>query len=217
MKVSLVTEGLFKPSELSAWTRERQEQINRGVADGFKEGGEAIVPELRADLERGLKVKKRGLAKSVRAKVYSNVQGRMPVLYLGSVVPWLGIHERGGVVQGPLLIPLLDTRIGYQKFKQIVAMIVRTGAGFFKRMDDGRVILFAEYQPDYGRPLARFRRAERARRQGPVRRGEDIPIAVLVSQVTLRKRLHFEQITKARLGVIVEAIERSIEKRGGRG
>jgi hypothetical protein len=214
MKFSLVAEGLFQPGELEAWGRERHEQIERGVERGMKEGGDEIAPLLRRNLEQALKIKRHVLPKSVRAKVYPGVgAGRLPVLYLGSAVPWLGIHEHGGTVQGPLLIPLLETRIGYQKFKQVVATIVRTGAGFFKQMGDGRVILFAEYQPEYGKPLARFRRAERGRRQAPVRRGEDIPIAVLVPRVTLRKRLQFSEIVQSKLGVIADAIERNIERR----
>src|SRR5690242_850875 len=113
MKFSLVAEGLFDPRELAAWTRDRQTQIERGVEAGMKEAGAAIVPDLRKNLEGALKLKKKVLSRSIRAKVYPGINGGLPVLYLGSAIPWLGIHEHGGTIKGPLLIPLLEGRIGY--------------------------------------------------------------------------------------------------------
>lgn len=214
MRLSLVKEGLLDPRKLDAWRRETWERVRAGTVAGMKEGGAEIVPKLRADMERALKLRKRGFSKVMTSKVYDRIKDRLPSMDLGAGKPgWLGIHATGGTIKGPLLIPLLETRMGYQAFKKVVDTIVRNGAGFFKKMDDGRVILFAEYQSEYGRPLAKFRKAERARRDGPVKKGEAIPIAVLIPNVTLTKRLRTYEIVKANLPVIARAIERNISGR----
>lgn len=214
MKLSLVKDGLFDPRELEAFRKEKYEQIHAGVARGFKQGGDAIAPVLRAHMGAVMNIKRKAFTAVMRAKVYAQKKDRLPVMDLGATKPgWLGMFEHGGTIKGPLLIPLLETRLGYAKFKQIVATIVRSGSGFFKKMDDGRVILFAEYQPEYGKPLARFRRAERARRGGGrIKAGEDIPIAILVPQVTIRKRLRVFEIVESKLGVIVDAVEQEISR-----
>lgn len=209
MRITLTKEGLLDPQKLQAWTYAQAARIRAGTAVGMKESGAVVAQKVQTHVSTALKVKRRGFLKSFGSKVYVT-PGRMPVLYIGSRIPFAGMHEFGGTIRGPLLIPLLETRMGYVAFKKVVDTIIRTGAGFFKRMDDGRVILFAEYQPSYGRPLARFRRAERARREGPVRKGEDIPIAVLVPQVRLQQRLRVRDTVKSNLRYIAESIERGI-------
>jgi hypothetical protein len=211
MKISLVKEGLFNPGELAAWRKESYERIHRGVEAGMKEAGAAIVPKLRANMEQALKLKKKAFSKVMTVKVHARIKDRLPVMDLGASRPgWLGMHETGGTIKGPLLIPLLETRMGYVAFKKVVDTIMRNGAGWFKRLDDGRLLLMAEYQPAYGQPLAKFRRAERARKGGTVKKGEDIPIAILLPQVTLKKRLRVREIVQQNLPMIAAAIEKNI-------
>jgi hypothetical protein len=57
------------------------------------------------------------------------------------------------------------------------------------------------------KPLAGFkRRYRKAEGISRLKRGADIPIAVLVSKVTLRKRLEVEGVVRSRLPRICEAI-----------
>src|SRR5574340_44381 len=47
----------------------------------------------------------------MQAKVLDKKTDRLPALLVGSKIPWLGLHEKGGTVSGNLLIPLLPGRI----------------------------------------------------------------------------------------------------------
>ena len=213
-QISLKTDGVFDPSRLQAWTRERQAHMRRAVTRAFREWGREISAAANETVRARMKVRKRQFP-GFRAKVFADKPERMPALLIRSRIPWLGVHGRGGTVSGSgrgLLIPLLDKRIGPRAFKRVLDHILRTGAGFWKEVK-GQLILFAEYQPEYGQPLAKFRRAERARRGGksPKRwAGESIPIAVLVPSVKIEKRFDLEAIIRRGLPRLVRKIENYI-------
>ena len=61
------------------------------------------------------------------------------------------------------------------------------------------------------KPLAgikrRYRKAEGIKR---LKRGEDIPIALLVSKVTLRKRLDIEGLVKNRIPALLATIQNAL-------
>ena len=91
--------------------------------------------------------------------------------------------RRGGTVSGNLLIPLLPGRIGPKRFRQVVDALMRSGNAFFIEKD-GKVILMAENIRENASALTRFKRAERARTGAKqIKRGQEIPIAVLVKSV----------------------------------
>ena len=66
--------------------------------------------------------------------------------------------------------------------------------------------------PDHDRPLAgfkrRYRKAEGVKR---IKRGADIPIAVLVPRVQLKKRLDIERLVAGRVPRLAVAIEKQIQ------
>ena len=212
IRMSVKTRGLINPSDLRTWQRQRRETQRRAVSQAMREWGRPVVQKLQNQALSALKGRK--AARTIRFKLHEKRLDRLPALQIFSPIPWLGIHLEGGTVRGQgkgLLIPLLEGgRIGRKRFKQIVSHIRRNNAGFFKEVN-GKVILFAEYQPEYGKPLARFRRAERARQGGGrVKAGADIPIAVLVPQVTIRKRLDWERVVQGELPALASAIERRL-------
>ena len=210
LKMSLTADGLLNPGALTAWTREKQQQINRGVATAMATDGRVLAKKADDQARSALKIRKKNFP-NIRAKVYAKNPALLPALRIYSNVPWLGIHARGGVItgkNGPLLIPLI--RIGFKAFKRVVDTVLRNGAGFFKQVN-GKVLLFAEYQPEYGQPLAKFRRLERAKLGGArIKKGQSIPIAVLVPQVTIRKSINLEAIVRQGLPGLVRSIEQAI-------
>lgn len=212
MKISLATEGLFDPRQFSAWTAQRQRAIHAAVARGFRESGREVAGQARSQMQAALQVKRPGFLKSMRATVLERRRDRLPALRIGSRIPWLGIHQRGGTVSGNLLIPLLPTRIGPKRFKAVVDGLMRAGNAFFKEVD-GKVLLFAENIRDNSRGLARFKRAERGRSGAKrLQRGQEIPIAVLVKRVSLRKRLDLEGTVRRNLPRIAAAIQRELNR-----
>lgn len=215
MKISLVREGLLNPAQLTAWTRERQQQIRDGVARGMKRGGEEVAEKVRAQAVAALNIKKKSFTKTFRAKVRYRDRTRMPVLDVGSMLRWLGIHETGGTVQGPLLIPLGGARVGRKRFKTIVNNLIRSGNAYFREVR-GKVILFAENiaenRAETGRFASRYRQALRGRGGGG--KLKEVPIAVLMPRVQLKKRLRVNEIVRANLGVITGRIEEEIARNG---
>jgi hypothetical protein len=61
--------------------------------------------------------------------------------------------------------------------------------------------------------LARFKRGERLRTgQKRLRRGQEIPVAVLVDSVRLRKRFDLESAVRRKLPRLAQAIQKELRK-----
>jgi hypothetical protein len=153
--------------------------------------------------------------KSFRATVHARRTDILPVVDFYSKIPWMGIHERGGVIQGPVLIPLTEEgkRMGAKAFRRVVTGLMRQGNAFFKNVN-GKVILFAENIAESGKLLTRFRKAFRQRtgmaQRARIQRGIDLPIAILLPRVEIRKRLRLTEIVQQNLRLIASAIERRL-------
>lgn len=214
MNISLTTSGLFEPRQFRAWTAERQRAIHAAVARGFRESGREVAAQARVQMQSALQIRRPGFVKSLRATVFDRRSDRLPALRIGSRVPWLGIHERGGVISGPLLIPLLPQhqRIGRKRFRAIIDGLMRSGNAFFLQRG-GQAILMAENLRENDRELARFKRAERGRTGVKrLQRGQEIPVAVLVKRVSLKKRLDLEGTVRRNLPRIADAIRRELNR-----
>jgi hypothetical protein len=207
--MSLVGEGLLKPGAMQAWTREKQQRIHAATRRGMQEVGKNLAKCSNDQAQSALKTRRRNFP-NIRAKVYDAKPGVLPALRIYSRIPWLGIHARGGVVKGrggKLLIPLV--RMGFVAFKRLLYRLHQSGEGFFKEVN-GKVFLFAEYHPGegYAGSIAKFRRLERDRLGGRrIKRGQEIPIAMVVSQVTIRKRIDMARIVTTGLPALARRIE----------
>lgn len=214
LNIALTTAGLLDKSKLDAWTRQKQVAIRKAVAAGMREGGKSVADGVRSKMQVGFKVKKSAFVNSLRAKVYDRNPEKLPAVLIGSKISWLGIHVRGGTISGRMLIPLTEEgrRIGRRAFKRVIDALVRSGNAYFIRKN-GRVILMAENLRENAQPLARFKRAERKRTGAKsVKRGQEIPIAVLVPNVTLKRRFDLEGTVRERLPVLARSIEAQLNK-----
>ncbi|MDG9670881.1 DUF6441 family protein [Hahella sp. CR1] len=201
MRIDLVADGLLDRRRFNAWRKEKRQAVHSAVGKVMRASGRDMVTRVRDDMRRGFSRTSPALLRSVRAKVYDAKSNQLPALWVGSKIPWLGVHERGKVIRGRMLIPLLPAhqRIGRKAFARLVDDLRRANlTAFVKR--HGKLILMAHSTPESSRVLSRFRRAERER-LGVRRltRGEAIPIAVLVSKVTLKKRFDLQQSVRAEL------------------
>lgn len=88
---------------------------------------------------------------------------------------------------------------------------LRGGNAYFVKNAKGNIVLMAENLKEHDRPLAgfkrRYRKAEGIKR---LKRGADIPIAVLVPRVVLKKRLDVERLVAACIPRLSVAIEQQI-------
>lgn len=189
MRISLTTAGLLDPRQLAAWSTEQRRTIHAAVAKGMHAGGREVREAARSAMRSAFEVRRASFVSSMQVKVFDQKPERQPALWVGSRIPWLGIHTVGGTVAGRMLIPLLPGRIGPKRFRQIIDGLMRSGNAFFVEKD-GRVLLMAENLRENAAQLGRFKRAERER-SGVKRlqRGQEIPIAVLVRRVDLKRRL----------------------------
>ena len=214
LKISLTTEGLLDKSKLDAWSRQKQAAIHKAVAVGMREGGRSVAEVVRSKMKTDFTVKKAAFVNSLRAKMYDRDQDKLPAVLIGSKIPWLGIHVRGGTIGGRMLIPLTEEgrRIGRRAFKRVIDALIRSGNAYFIQKD-GRAILMAENLRENASSLARFKRAERKRTgTKSVKRGQEIPIAVLVPNVTLKRRFDLEGAVRGQLPALAQAIETQLNK-----
>lgn len=209
MKISLATSGLLDPARLSAWSAARQAAIRKAVAKGMTAGGKDLADAARRRMEAGFAVKRPAFVKSLRAKLYDRDPARLPALLIGSKIPWLGIHVRGGTITGRMLIPLLPQyqRIGRKAFRRVIEGLLRTGNAWFIQKN-GQAILMAENLRENQAELRRFKRAERSRTGAKrLTRGQEIPIAVLVPAVSLKRRFDLAGAVRADLPALARVIE----------
>jgi hypothetical protein len=214
LKLSLTTSGLLDKAQLAAWSRQKQLDIRLAVAQGMREHGRSLTEALRSRLHADLTIRKPALLRSLRARVLDRDPGRLPALLVGSRVPWLGVHVRGATLTGKMLIPLTEPgkRIGRKAFKRVIDTLMRSGNAWFIRKD-GKVILMAENLKENASPLHRFKRAERQRSGAKsIRRGQEIPIAVLVSRVTLKRRFDFDGTVRKSLPQLAQTIHRYLNR-----
>ena len=188
-------------ARLQRLARTLPEQTRRAARAALREEAQFLTPLLRAHVAASLQVSKRSFLSAIKAKVYDAKTDRMPALWVGSKVPWLGVHERGATISKRMLIPL-NGRIGPKTFKRLVDGLMRQGNAFFVR-SKGKTVLMAENLKESD-PLLRgvkrrYRKAEGIKR---LKRGVDVPIAVLVNRVVVRRRLRMEQITMGRVPAI---------------
>ena len=214
MKIDLVAEGLLDRRRFKAWQADTHRAIHMAVVRAMRDSGKEMAEQVRGDMRASFRAVSPKFLRSMHAKVFDRKTKEFPALYLGSKVPWLGIHEQGGTIRGRMLIPLLPQhrRIGRKAFARVIDALMRSGNAWFVEKN-GQQILMAENIAENARPLARFRRAERERSGAKrLRRGQEIPIAVLVRRVSLRKRFDLNRAVRVELPRLTAAIRKAISK-----
>ena len=214
LKISLTTSGLLDKRELAAWTRSRREAIHKAVGLGMRDSSRSLTDALRTRMQSDLAIRKPAFLRSMRAKVLDRDSTRLPALLVGSRVSWLNVHVRGATLTGKMLIPLTESgrRMGRKAFARVIDTLMRSGNAWFIRKD-GKVILMAENIKENASALTRFKRAERQRTGAKsIKRGQEIPIAVLVPRVTLKRRFDFDGTVRRAMPQLAQSINRYLNR-----
>lgn len=214
LKISLTTSGLLDKGELAAWTRSRREAIHKAVGQGMRDSSRSLTDALRTRMQSDLAIRKPAFLRSMRAKVLDRDPSRLPALLVGSRVSWLGVHVRGATLTGKMLIPLTESgrRMGRKAFARVIDTLMRSGNAWFIRKG-GKVILMAENIKENASALTRFKRAERQRTGAKsIKRGQEIPIAVLVPRVTLKRRFDFDGTVRRAMPQLAQFINRYLNR-----
>ena len=214
LKISLTTSRLLDKRELAAWTRSRREAIHKAVGLGMRDSSRSLTDALRTRMQSDLAIRKPAFLRSMRAKVLDRDPSRLPALLVGSRVSWLGVHVRGATLTGKMLIPLTESgrRMGRKAFARVIDTLMRSGNAWFIRKG-GKVILMAENIKENASALTRFKRAERQRTGAKsIKRGQEIPIAVLVPRVTLKRRFDFDGTVRRAMPQLAQSINRYLNR-----
>ena len=210
MRISIRIDSAAGNAQLRRWGGEFRTKVQKAVERGMRTEATEIKDDVRAHVAGQMSVVRKSFLKGFTAKVLAKDPSRLPALYVGSRIPWSGMHESGGQIGGRMLIPL-HGRVGRKRFKAQVAELMRGGNAYFIKNAKGNIVLMAENIKEHDRPLSgfkrRYRKAEGVKR---LKRGADIPIAVLVPKVVLKKRLNVERLVAGRIPRLSAAVEREI-------
>ena len=217
MRISVRIDSKAAQAQLRRWGGEFREKVQKAVARGIASEATELKEDVRSHVAGQMAVVKKSFVKGFTAKVLDKDRSRLPALYVGSRIPWSGIHERGGVIGGRMLIPL-HGRVGRKRFKAQIAELMRGGNAYFIKNAKGNIVLMAENIKEHDRPLSGFKRRYRnsLRAEGlsgkslRLKRGTDVPIAVLVPRVQLKKRLNVEGIVAGRIPRLSARIEKQL-------
>ena len=214
MKISIRIDSAAAQAQLRRWGGEFRDKVKKAVAKAMAKEATAIKSDVRDQVASQLTLVKKTFLKGFSAYVIDKDKARLPALYVGSRIPWVGMHEKGGTISAKMLIPL-HGRVGRKRFKAQIAELMRGGNAYFIKNAKGNVVLMAENIKEHDRPLAgfkrRYRKAEGIKR---IKRGADIPIAVLVPRVMLKKRLDIERLVVRRIPRLAASIEQQIRTVG---
>jgi len=210
MRISIRIDSAAGNAQLRRWGGEFRNKVQKAVERAMRTEATEIKDDVRGHVAAQMSVVRKSFIKGFTAKVLAKDPKRLPALYVGSRIPWSGMHETGGQIAGRMLIPL-HGRVGRKRFKAQVAELMRGGNAYFIKNAKGNIVLMAENIKEHDRPLSgfkrRYRKAEGVKR---LKRGADIPIAVLVPKVVLKKRLNVERLVAGRIPRLSAAVEREI-------
>ena len=211
MRISIRIDSQAAQAQLRRWGGTFRDTVRKAVARSITSEAVTLKQDVRSHVAGQMAVVKKSFVKGFTAKVLDKDTQRLPALYVGSRIPWSGIHERGGAIQGRMLIPL-HGRVGRKRFKAQIAELMRGGNTYFIKNAKGNIVLMAENIQEHDRPLSgfkrRYRQAEGIKR---LKRGADVPIAVLVPRVQLKKRLSVERLVAGRIPRLSARIEKQIQ------
>lgn len=210
MRISIRIDSAAGNAQLRRWGGEFRTKVQKAVERAMRTEAAEIKDDVRAHVAGQMSVVRKSFLKGFTAKVLAKDPKRLPALYVGSRIPWSAMHETGGQIAGRMLIPL-HGRVGRKRFKAQVAELMRGGNAYFIKNAKGNIVLMAENIKEHDRPLSgfkrRYRKAEGVKR---LKRGADIPIAVLVPKVVLKRRLNVERLVAGRIPRLSAAVEREI-------
>ena len=186
IRIRVPTEQLFNSMKQKRENLSVQAQLATGQA--VRSYAPVLQSAVRDHVASRLTIREKSFLSSFKVKVLDANPTRLPDLLVKGSIPWVSIHETGGVISGNLLIPI-GRRIGPKTFKLMVKNLMETKRSFFIRTSNGTVVLMA-------------------RTSGK----EAKPFAVLVPGVTIPKRLDIAGLVQDKIPELQSAIEAALQE-----
>lgn len=212
MRISVRIDSANARARLRQWGGEIMARSRQAAAKALQAEARDMRSAVQTHVAGRLNVARRVFLGGFATKVYAQKPDRFPQLHVYSSIKWAGIHETGGTINGRMLIPL-HGRVGTKRFYAQISYLMRSGNAFFIKNAKGHIVLMAKNLPENDDTLAGFKqRYRKAAGIKQLKRNHDIPIAVLVPRVTLRKRLDIERLVAVRVPRMATAIENALGK-----
>jgi hypothetical protein len=211
LKLTVRLDSAAAQAQLRRWGGELRQKTRQAARRALMAERQALQQEVRGHVAAHLKVARKAFLRAFSAKVLDRDPRQLPALLVASRVPWAGIHEAGGTIAGRLLIPL-HGRVGRKTFRRQLSQLIAGGNAYFIRNAKGHLVLMAENIAEHDRPLAGFKRRYRqAAGIAWLKRGDDVPLAVLVPRVSIPKRLDVQRLVEGALPRLKAALERQLQ------
>src|SRR5574337_474324 len=120
MRISIRIDSAAGNAQLRRWGGEFRTKVQKAVERAIRAEATEIKDDVRGHVAGQMAVVRKSFLKGFTAKVLAKDPNRLPALYVGSRIPWSGMHESGGQIGGRMLIPL-HGRVGRKRFKAQVA------------------------------------------------------------------------------------------------
>ena len=157
MRISVRINSSAAQAQLRRWGGEFRDKVKKAVSRAIASEASELKQDVRGHVAGQMAVVKKSFLKGFTAKVLNKDPNRLPALYVGSRIPWSGMHERGGLIASRMLIPL-HGRVGRRRFKAQITELMRGGNAYFIKNAKGNIVLMAENIKEHDRPLAGFKR-----------------------------------------------------------
>ncbi|EXI92835.1 MAG: tape measure domain protein [Candidatus Accumulibacter sp. BA-94] len=151
MKMAIRIDSTAAQAQLRRWGGEFRTQVQQAVRRAITREATEIREDVRRHVGSQMTVVRRFFLKGFTAKVLARDPNRLPALYVGSRIPWAGMHEFGGTITGRLLIPL-HGRVGRKRFKAQIAELIRGGNAYFVQGRQGNLVPPGKPRPDGREP-----------------------------------------------------------------
>lgn len=92
MRITLHLDDRLAQAKLAALAAWMPQRLRAAAAAALQEEARLLTPLLRAHLAHALHVQRRSFALAIRAKVIDRDPTRLPALWAGSRLPWLGVR-----------------------------------------------------------------------------------------------------------------------------
>lgn len=106
MKISVRIDSVAAQAQLRHWGGEFRDKVKKSVARAISSEATELKQDVRSHVAGQMTVVRKFFLKGFTARVLDKDKTRLPALYVGSRIPWSGIHETGGAISGKMLIPL---------------------------------------------------------------------------------------------------------------
>ena len=100
MRIAVRIDSPAAQAQLRRWGGEFREKVQRAVAKTMASEASELKEAVREHVAGQMTVVKKSFVKGFTARVLDRDPKRLPALYVGSRIPWAGMHEKGGRIGG---------------------------------------------------------------------------------------------------------------------